>query len=277
MLIAAVLLICLVVPTQMNGTSGKDANHLSDFHRDVAYSSGFKTWVVTSGVSGGIDGRNRAFSVDNTGTVLFEDRRNKAIAEMKTVDAETLAKMESLLKQLDLPNAKRKSNEEKPDCCDKVYSYVIVKLDGREYHTSNLNLGISQTSNYNRLLSIFDETVSKNKTILMNKAAESKIKNAKALFVWVTDKNDRIVWKGTFSKQGGSNFFEGEWKNNEAQTIVKGKVEVLLSGQTVRIIGNGTDRIGIPKEFKGNWNNYQPGIISKPILPNEINWTARFE
>ena len=267
MRIAAVLLICLVVPTQMKCTPGKDANHISDF----------KTWVVTSGVSGGIDGRNRAFSVDNSGTVLFEDRRNKAAAEMKTVDAETLAQMESLLKQLDLPNAKRMSNEENPECCDKVYSYVIVKLDGREYHTSNLNLSISQTSNYKRLLSIFNETVSKNETTLMNKAAELKIKNAKTLFVWVTDTNARPVWEGTFSKQGESNFFEGEWKNNETQTIVKDKLEVLFSGQTVRIMGNGPDRTGIPKEFEGNWNNYQPGIISKPILQNEINWTARFE
>jgi hypothetical protein len=267
MRIAAVLLICLVVPAQMKRTPGKDANHIS----------AFETWVVTSGVSGGKDGRNRAFSVDNSGTVLFEDRRNKAAAEMKTVDAETLAQMESLLKQLDLPNAKRKSNDEKPECCDKLYAYTIVKLDGLEYHTSNLNFGISQTSNYERLLSVFNQTVSKNETILMNKAAELKIRNAKTLFVWVTDTNARPVWEGTFSKQGESNFFEGEWKNNGAQTIVKDKVEVLLSGPTVRIMGNGTDKIGLPKEFEGNWNPYQPGIIGKPILQNEINWTARFE
>jgi|GEM_PF-5501569 len=267
MRIATFLLIGLVAFMQIQCTAGKEPTH----------SSNFNTWVVTSVISGGIDGRHRAFSVDNTGTILFEDRRNKAAAEMKTVDAETLAQMESLLKQLDLPNAKKNSKEEKPKCCDQLNSYVIVKLDGREYETSNLNLSELQTSNYKRLLSIFGETVSKNETVLMNKATELKIKNAKTLFVSVTDTNARPVWEGAFRRQGESSVFEGEWKNNETQTIVKDKVEVLLNGQTIKITGKGTGKIEIPKEFEGNWNNYQPGIISKPISQNEINWYARFE
>lgn len=276
MRIVAVLLICLVVLAQLQCAAGKDANQ-SDFNKNLALSADFKTWVVTSVVSGGIDGRDRAFSVDNTGTVLFEDRRNKAAAEMKTVDAETLVQMEGLLKQLDLPNAKRKSTVEKPECCDQINSYVVVKLDGREYDTSDLNLKDFRASHFKQLLSVFNETVSKNEVILTNKAAELKIKNAKTLFVWVTDTNARPIWEGKFSKQGESNVFVGEWKNSETQTIVKDKVAVLLSGQTVKIIGKSTDKIEIPKEFEANWNNYQPGIISKPLSQNEINWNARFE
>ena len=115
MRIAAVLLICLIVSTLTQCAAGNGANNNSDFNKDAAHSSDFKTWVVTSVESGGIDGRNKAFSIDNAGTVSFEDRRSKAAAGMKAVDVETLAQMESLLKRLDVPNAKKKSDEKKPE------------------------------------------------------------------------------------------------------------------------------------------------------------------
>jgi hypothetical protein len=274
MRIIAVLLICLTAFVQMQCT-GKDAKPGSNNGRKQ--SSDFKTWAITSVEGGGIDGRHREFSINSTGTIMFEDRKNKASAEVKTDTAETFAQIGALLKQLDLPNIERKSEDKREECCDRVNNYLIATLDKRDYYPDNLNLSDSQTSDYKRLLSIYREIREKNETSLMNRAAELKVKNAKTLSVTVYDANHKPAWDGKFSKKGESGIFEGEWKNNETAETVKDKVETVLNGRTVTITRTGTGEVAVPKEFQGDWDGYRPGFIGKPISKNEINWYAHFE
>ena len=265
MRIVAVLLVCVAVFVQTQ-CADKEAKHSSDF----------KTWAITFVESGGIDGRHSAFSVDNAGTLLFEDRKNKASAGMKIDAAETLARMEALLKQLDVPNAAKKKKKDS-ECCDQVNSYLIVNLEGREYYPDRSSFGWFQTPDFESLMSIFGQIAEKYKPSLRNQAAELKIKNAKTLSVSVKDASYKSVWKEKFSRQGGSNIFEGEWKNIETAEAVKDIVEIVISGQIVRITGKGTGKIEAPGEFEGNLDGYQPGIITKKISPNENNWYAGFE
>jgi hypothetical protein len=274
MRILTVLLICLMAFVQMQCT-GKDASQNSN--NGTKQSSDFKTWTITSVEGGGIDGRHREFSINSAGTIIFEDRKNKASAEMKTDNAETFAHIGVLLKQLDLPNTEKKSDEKKQECCDQVNHYFVAKLDERNYYPDNLNLSSSQTSDYQRLVSIHREIREKNETTLMNKAAELKIKNAKTLSVPVRDGNFKPVWEGKFSRKGESGVFEGEWKNNETAETVKDEVEVVLSGRTVKITRKGAGEVAVPKEFQGDLDSYSPGFIAKKISQNEINWSAHFE
>lgn len=265
MRIIAVLLVCLMAFVQMQCT-GNETKHSSDF----------KTWAITSVEGGGIDGRLLAFSIDNTGTLLFEDRKNKASAEMKMVDAETLARMEALLKQLDVPNAKKKSDK-KSECCDQVNKYLIVKLDGREYYPDKSSFSRSQTPNFESLLSIFGQIAEENNPLLRNRAAELKIKNAKTLSLSVKDANYKPVWEGKFSRKGQSNVFEGEWKNNETAETVKDKVEVVLNGQIVKVTRKGAGEVAVPKEFQGDLDGYHPGAISNSSSQKEVRWYVSFE
>lgn len=263
--IVTILLICLVVFVQTQ-CAGEDIKDSSDF----------KTWAITSVESGGIDGRHLTFSVDNAGILLFEDRKNKASAEMKMDNPETLARMEDLLKQLDVPNGKKKSDK-KPECCDQVNSYLIVKLDGREYYPDKSSFSRSQTPNFESLLSFFWEIREKNEKTLMNKAAELKVKNAKTLSVSVREGNYKTAWEGKFSRKGQSNVFEGEWKNNETAETVKDKVEVVLNGQIVKVTRKGAGEVAVPKEFQGDLDGYHPGAISNSSSQKEVRWYVSFE
>lgn len=282
MRIITVLLVCLMAFVQLQCT-GKDANQSpnnDNSHRTdngTKQSSDFKTWAITSVEGGGIDGRLREFSIDSTGTIIFEDRKNKASAEMKTDNAEAFAQIGVLLKQLDLPNAEKKSDDKKEECCDQVNNYLVIRLDGRDYYPDNLNLSSSQTSDYKRLLSIYREIREKNETTLMNKAAELKVKDTKTLSVTVYDANHKHAWEGKFSKKGESNVFEGEWKNNEIPETVKDKVEVVLNGQTVKVTRKGADSLAVPKEFQGDLDGYRPGFISSPSSQKEGRWYVSFE
>jgi hypothetical protein len=274
MRIIAVLLICLMAFVQMQCT-GKNANQGSI--NGTKQSSDFKTWAITSVEGGGIDGRHREFSINSTGTIMFEDRKNKASAEVKTDNDETFARIGVLLKQLDLPNAERNSDDKKQECCDQVNTYLVARLDERDYYPDQLNLSDSQTLDYKRLLSIYREIREKNETLLMNKAAELKIKNAETLSVLVRDGNFKPVSEGKFSRKGDSRVFEGGWKNNETTGTVKDEVEVVLNGRTVKITRKGAGEVAVPKEFQGDLDGYSPGFIAKKPSQNEINWYARFE
>jgi hypothetical protein len=274
MRIIAALLICLMAVVQMQCT-GKDANPGSNNGRKE--SSDFKTWTITSVEGGGIDGRHREFSINSTGTIMFEDRKNKASAEVKTDNAETFAQIGALLKQLDLPNIERKSEDKKEECCDQVKNYLTVRLDERNYNPDRLYLSDSQTSDYQRLLSFYREIREKNEKTLMNQAAELKVKNSKTVSVTVYGADYKPAWDGKFSKKGESNIFEGEWKNNETAQTVKDKVEVALNGRTVKIMRTGAAEVAVPKEFQEDWDGYRPGFIGKPISKNQINWSAHFE
>ena len=275
MRIIAVLSVCLMafVLTQCAGKNGK-GRRPDDGPRQ---SSDFKTWAITSVEGGGIDGRLKEFSINSTGTIIFEDRKNKALAETKTDNAETFARIGALLKQLDLPNTERKSDVKEQECCDQVNHSFIVKLDGRDYDTDNLDFSSAQTSDLDRVFSFFWGIRGKNETTLMEKAAELKVKKAKTLSVSIRDGNYKPVWEGKFSRKGESNVFEGEWKNNETIETVKDKAEVVLNGRTVKITRKGAGEMAVPKEFQGDWDSYSPGYIAKKASRNEINWYAHFE
>jgi hypothetical protein len=261
-----VLLICLVVFV-LTQCVGKETKHSADF----------KTWSITSVESGGIDGRHLAFSIDNAGTLSFEDQRRKASAKMKMDDVETVARIQALLKQLDVPNAKKKSGEKKQECCDQVNSYIIFKLDGQEYYPDKSSFSSSQILSFESLLSIFGQIAEKNKPTLRNQAAELKIKNAKTLSISIEGANYKLVWEGKFSRQGESNIFEGEWKRPETSETVKDKVEVVISGRTIKITEKGREEIDGLREFEGDLDGYHPGIFAKKIQPNSFGWIATFE
>jgi hypothetical protein len=208
---------------------------------------------------------------------MFEDRKNKASAEVKTDNAETFAQIGALLKQLDLPNTEKKSDDKEQECCDQVSNHFIAKLDERDYYPDNLNLSSSQTSDYKRLLSIYREIREKNEKLLTNKAAELKVKNAKTVSVTVYDANHKPAWEGKFSRKGESDSFEGEWKINGTAETVKDEVEVVLNGPTVTITRKGAGEMTVPKAFVSYLDSYRPGFIGNPISKNEINWYASFE
>jgi hypothetical protein len=268
------LLICLMAFVQMQCT-GKDGNQ--DSKNRTKQSSDFKTWAITSVEGGGIDGRHREFSVNSTGTIMFEDRKNKASAETKTDNAETFTQIGVLLKQLDLPNTEKKSDVEEQECCDQVSNRFIAKLDERDYYPDNLNFSSSQTSDYQRLLSIYREIREKNEKTLVNKAAELKVKNAKTVSVTVYDANHKPAWEGKFSGKGEGNIFEGEWKSSGTAESVKDELEVVLNGQTVTITRKGAGEVAVPKSFASYLDSYRPGFIGNPISKTETRWYASFE
>jgi hypothetical protein len=275
MRIIAVLLVCVMVLVQTQCTGINDKRRRPD--DGTKQNSDFKTWSLTSVEGGGIDGRHREFSINSTGTIIFEDRRGKASAEMKTDNAETFARIEALLKQLDLPNTERKSDEKKQECCDQVNNYLVVRLDGRGYDPDMLNFSDSQTSDYKRLLSIYSEIREQSEKTLMNKAAELKVTNAKSLTVSVRDGNHKSAWEGKFSRKGESTVFEGEWKNTETAETVKDKVAVVLNGQTVKITRQGAGEAAVPKEFQGDLDGYRPGAIGNSSSQEEVRWYVGFE
>lgn len=239
--------------------------------------SDFKTWTITSSERGGIDGRDRSFSVTSVGTIKFEDRKNKASAETRTENAESLGQLVDLLKRLDLPNTDKKSTDKRTAGSDQVNSYFVVKLDERDYYPGELNMSESQSSDYQRLLSMYRAIRDKNETALMNRAAELKVQDAKTLTISVSDAKYKPAWEGKFSKRGEGNVFAGEWKNNETAEVVKDEVEILLNGQTVKILRKGANELQVPKEFARILDPYNPGMLTERPSANKISWVARFE